>query len=142
MERLEDEMISNKKAKVVPDTELRDAVIHHDLQLTALSTRITDVEDKIDSIGGKIDHLVEAISQRPAIDFSAMLSHIRDGAVILGLAVSAIIYVASGYSSAELAVMKEKEKRLELTDERIASRLEIIEKRLMEAEITAKSKFP
>lgn len=126
----------------MPDTELRDAVIHHDLQLTALSTRITDVEDKIDSIGGKIDHLVEAISQRPAIDFSAMLSHIRDGAVILGLAVSAIIYVASGYSSAELAVMKEREKRLELSDDRIVSRLETIEKRLIDGDSKERSKFP
>jgi hypothetical protein len=118
----------------MPDTELRDAVIHHDLQLTALSTRITDVEDKIDSIGGKIDHLVEAMSQRPAIDFSAMLSHVRDGAVILGLAVSAIIYVASGYSSAEIAVMKEKDKRFENIYERNVTRMDQFEKRLLEME--------
>lgn len=127
-------MRSNPIKTSLPDN-IRDIVIHHDTQITTLSTRINEVEIKIDDIGSKIDTLVQTVATKQSFDFSAMLSHIRDISILIGLSVSAIIWVASSYTSAELAVMKEKDKRFEAVYERNIIRMDLLDKKLTDIEI-------
>ncbi len=101
------------------DVGLRDLVTRHDTQITLLTERMTSVDTKIDGLGSKLDRVANALAARPSFDVRDLLSYVRDGAIIIGLAVSAIIYVASGYYSADIALMKEKQTRIErLIDQR------------------------
>ncbi len=95
------------------DVGLGDLVTRHDTQITLLTERMTSVDSKIDGLGSKLDRVANALAARPSFDVRDLFSYVRDGAVILGLAVSAIVYVASGHYSADIVLMKDKITRIE-----------------------------
>lgn len=81
---------------------------------------MTAVDQKIDAIGNKLDKVANALAARPpSLDVRDLLSYIRDGAVILGLVVSGIVYVASGHYQPDIVLMKDQIARIEKTIERI-----------------------
>lgn len=95
------------------DVGLRDLVVKHDSQIDLLTRQMATVDTKIDGLGSKLDRVANALAARPSFDVRDLFSYVRDGAVILGLAVSAIVYVASGHYSADIVLMKDKITRIE-----------------------------
>lgn len=81
-------------------------LVHHDSQIATMAGEMTEVKSKLDTVINAVAALNNALtlaSSKNPFNLSATLSVVRDAALILGLAVSAIIYVTTGHFSADWA---------------------------------------
>ena len=84
---------------------------HVERDVAEMRGRLTGVEDKLGDVSDGVQTLLkrdaESRAAQPA-SMKDMLGMAVHAAVLLGLCVSAIVYVASGHYSADIAVMKYK----------------------------------
>lgn len=79
---------------------------HHDSQIASVEGEIGEIKNKLDTVINAVSALNNALtlaSSKNPFNLPATLSVVRDGAIVLGLAVSAIIYVTTGHFSADWA---------------------------------------
>ena len=82
---------------------------HVERDVAEMRGRLSGVEDKLDDVSAGVKQLLnrdatrEASMPMPVKDAVQMAMH---ACVLVGLAVSAIIYVAGGYYSADIALLK------------------------------------
>lgn len=79
---------------------------HHDSKIVGLETSVGEVKNKLDTVinaVGSLNNALTIATSKNPFNLPATLSVIRDGSIILGLAVSAIIYVTTGHFSADWA---------------------------------------
>lgn len=82
---------------------------HVERDVAEMRGRLSGVEDKLGDVAGGVQQLLRRDAERSAsqpMSVKDMLQMAVSGAVLLGLCVSAIVYVASGHYSADIAVMK------------------------------------
>lgn len=80
---------------------------HVERDVSEMRGRLSGVEDKLGGVDGKLDRLLQRDISQPytAKDMLGMAVQV---AVLIGLCVSAIVYVAGGYYSADIALLKHK----------------------------------
>jgi cytochrome c-type biogenesis protein CcmH/NrfG len=79
---------------------------HHDSQIASVKGEVGEIKNKLDTVINAVSALNNALtlaSSKNPFNLPAALSVVRDGAIVLGLAVSAIIYVTTGHFSADWA---------------------------------------
>lgn len=84
---------------------------HVERAVAEMRGRLGGVESKLDDVAGGVQQLLRRDAERSAsepISLRDMLGMAVHAAALIGLAVSAIVYVAGGYYSADIAVMKYK----------------------------------
>lgn len=91
---------------------------HVEREVAEIRGRLSGVEDKLGTVAGGVEKLsggVEKLLRRDVERAAATPPSMKDllamavhAAVLIGLAVSAIVYVAGGYYAADIAVLKLK----------------------------------
>lgn len=91
---------------------------HVERDVAEMRGRLAGVEDKLDGVKGAVGDVKSAIDKlvardveqraRTPYDVRDMLDMTLKAGLIAGLVVSAIIYVASGHSAVDLALLKER----------------------------------
>jgi hypothetical protein len=84
---------------------------HVERDVAEMRGRLTGVESKLGDVSDGVQQLLRRDAEHRAAQPASvkdMLQMAVSGAVLLGLCVSAIVYVASGHYSADIAVMKYK----------------------------------
>jgi hypothetical protein len=80
-------------------------------QYSVTDSRLDNVENMLASQGQKIDQIVSAVTQvsaKPVFNPAAILSFVRDAAVLIGLAASSIIYIATNISDKPVALLSQR----------------------------------
>lgn len=85
------------------DNEVYDRLGHLEAQNKILDNRLGSLEVSMASINTKIDRLGDRLGTHKTFDPAAILSFIRDSAVLIGMACTAIIYFASQPGASDLA---------------------------------------
>lgn len=79
--------------------------------------RLNNVERTLDNHGQKLDRIVSAVTTANAKSFepAAILSFVKDAAILIGLIVGGIIYVATNISATSIALLDARLERIEST---------------------------
>ena len=97
------------------DPNIQYVLAHHDSQITALNDRMSGVESKLDTVIRAVNDVAGQLkveASRPQLDFSKLLTSIKDIAVMIGLCVAAIIWVTSGQFNQSFSTIEERERAL------------------------------
>lgn len=80
---------------------------HVERDVSEMRGRLSGVEEKLGGVDSKLDRLLQRDLAQP-YTAKDMLGMAVQGAILIGLSVSGIVYVAGGYYSADIALLKHK----------------------------------
>lgn len=104
------------------ETRRDDRLLILETHATSTEARLSMVERTLDQHGQKLDRIVSAVtasSARREFDPAAVVSFVKDAAILLGLCCTAIIYVATGISDRPVALLEQRQSQFEKRIERV-----------------------
>lgn len=104
--------------------DIHKLVQHHDGELRALNTRMGHVEQKIDTVDGKLDHIITAVAKQdaqPKFEWRSTMGVIKDFGVIFTMVCAGILYLAAQHSNVDIALVKRDQDAASQRLERVES---------------------
>ena len=109
----------------------KDRLLLLESHATATEARLTTVERTLDTHGQKLDRIVQAVTAsgaRREFDPAAVISFIKDTAILLALSASGIIYIATSIADKPVALLQQQHVSFERRMNVIENRTTIIPK--------------
>lgn len=94
----------------------------HDMRIVTLVERVGSLDHKVDAVISAVSDLktiVAASQAKSSVTFGGILSYTRDLAVLVGLAVSAIVYITMASTSGRTALVEYRMEQMELAHGRL-----------------------
>lgn len=110
MEELKTKLTTKEE---VDYTDLIKGLLAHDAEITMLTKTTESLKVDINGISNKIDAFHSELTRllsRPQLSISNTLSTAKDIGIMVGLAVSCIVYVASTALESRIVLLEEKQK--------------------------------
>jgi hypothetical protein len=82
-----------------------------DSRLTVLERHAISTEKRLDGVDAKLDQIVTAVTRaesKPQFNPAAIISFVKDAAILVGLASAAIVYVTSAHVGTDLVLLNFK----------------------------------
>ena len=89
----------------------------HDMRISTLVDRVGSLDHKVDAIIDAVSDLKTAIATtnaKTSITFGGVLAYTRDLAILVGLAVSAIVYITMASTSGRTTLVEYRMEQMEL----------------------------
>lgn len=113
------------------DTQQTGRLAKLESHATATEARLTTVERTLDVHGGKLDRIVQAVTAsgaRREFDPAAVVSFVKDSAILIGMMATAIIYIATNIADKPVSLLQQHQTSIEKRMDMIEGRTLVVPK--------------